>query len=158
MRRIFVLCTLILFSACQSNIDGDTYAVKEAGQMSQVFMGRIISRRQVEVMESRDAKDQSGVGTVAGAAVGGIAASGMGQGRGSAVAAIGGAVVGGVIGHAIDKKIGTQKGYEYIIELDEGRAVSITQGDDEVFSVGQEVLVLYSDYRGGHYQARIIAR
>lgn len=158
MRKILFLMMAVMLSSCQSDIDGDTYAVSETGQMSQVFKGVVISKREIQVMEDRESKGQGGVGTVAGAALGGVAGSGIGSGRGAIVGTIGGVVVGGVIGQQVDKRVGTQKGYEYIVELEEGRTIAVTQGLKPDMTVGQEVIVLYSDWRKGGYRARVIPR
>ena len=49
----------------------------------------------------------------------------------------------------------TQNGIEYVVKLNNGKAITLTQGNDVVFTVGQPVYVLDADYGE---RARIIAR
>ena len=72
--------------------------------------------------------NSSNVGSTAGV-VGGAAAGAM-IGKNVAtniVGAVGGALVAGTIGHGVDKAINHHAGYEYMIKLDDGKIVSVTQ-------------------------------
>jgi outer membrane lipoprotein SlyB len=87
----------------------------------------------------------TGVGGATGTASGAIigsAASG-GNGRGSALGTIAGAVAGGLVGAAIESNAAQQGGNEYVLQTENGNLMTIVQGLDPLFSVGQRVLILY---------------
>jgi outer membrane lipoprotein SlyB len=89
-----------------------------------------------------DARD-TGTGTLAGAAIGGVAGSTVGGGsRANAVGAIAGAVVGGIIGNAVEKSGNDRKGVEVTIRLENGNVIAVTQEKDEDFRVGDRVRIL----------------
>jgi outer membrane lipoprotein SlyB len=103
-----------------------------------VRMGIVESVRDVTI----DASD-TGTGTLAGAAIGGVAGSTVGGGyRANAVGAIAGAVVGGIIGNAVEKNANDRKGVEVTVRLESGKLIAITQEKDEEFRVGDQVRIL----------------
>ena len=71
------------------------------------------------------------------------------------IGAVGGAVLGGALGAKAQEGLSAQNGYEYIVKLDTGKAITLTQGADVKFSVGQAVYVLDANYGD---RARIIPR
>ena len=71
------------------------------------------------------------------------------------IGAVGGAVLGGYLGSKAQEGLSAQNGIEYIVKLNNGKAITLTQGNDVVFTVGQPVYVLDADYGE---RARIIAR
>ena len=71
------------------------------------------------------------------------------------IGAVGGAVLGGYAGGKAQEGLSSQRGMEYIVKLDSGKSITLTQGDDVVFSVGQSVYVLDAD---SGERARIIAK
>ncbi len=126
--------------ATQSN----SSAVYGGGQVQReqiVRLGVIESVRQVSIQ-----RPESGVGTLAGAGLGGVAGSAIGQGRGSIVGAIVGAVAGGVAGNAIEGSAAQRAGYELTVRLDSGEMRAIVQEADEFFQPGDRVRILS---RGG---------
>jgi len=82
------------------------------------------------------------VGTVAGAAVGGILGSQVGHGAGSAVGAILGAVGGGLAGNAIEHGVTEHQGEEVVVRLDNGSTIAVVQGGPEDLRPGDRVRVL----------------
>lgn len=87
----------------------------------------------------------NGAGTLIGGAAGG-----RGRLNESAVrtprnilGAIGGAVVGGIAGNAAQEGLSSQSGYEYVIQLDNGSMVTVSQGNDVLLNPGQKCMVLY---------------
>ena len=126
--------------ATQSN----SAAVYGSGQVQReqiVRMGVVESVRQVAIQ-----RQESGIGTLAGAGLGGVAGSAIGQGRGSIVGAIVGAVAGGVAGNAIEGSAAQRPGYELTVRLDNGEMRAIVQEADEYFQPGDRVRILS---RGG---------
>lgn len=140
-----------ILSACAANLDTNRYQTSAAGQINSVQEGVVINVRPVRI-----ATENGGVGTIAGGIAGGVLGNTVG---GSSVAntlgAVGGAVLGGYLGSKAQEGLSAQNGYEYIVKLDSGKAITLTQGADKVFSVGQPVYVLDADYGE---RARIIAR
>ena len=122
-----------VISGCAPSMSGGAYTRDQARREQSVRLGVVESVRQVQIEGTR-----SGIGPAAGAIVGGIAGSTIGQGRGSAV----GTVLGGVAGQAAEE-VGTRKaGLEITVKLDGGRLVAVTQEADEAFRPGERVRII----------------
>ncbi|MCL6269600.1 glycine zipper 2TM domain-containing protein [Sansalvadorimonas sp. 2012CJ34-2] len=136
---LIMLPVLLLTGGCMSDMTGTNYDRGEARTLQSVQFGEIVDIENVKLEGSK-----SGVGTVAGAAVGGLAGSKVGHGRGSAVAAIAGAVAGGVLGNAAENKITEGTGLNITVRLDNGNHVSVVQQLEKgnSFRVGDRVRVL----------------
>ncbi|WP_247422470.1 hypothetical protein [Ralstonia pseudosolanacearum] len=90
-------------------------------------------------------REQTGVGTLAGGAVGGIgSAAAIGRGNGSVAAGILGAIAGGIAGSAIEGQVNKRPGLEITVKLDNGEYRAITQEADEAFRPGERVRLLSS--------------
>jgi outer membrane lipoprotein SlyB len=57
--------------------------------------------------------------------------------------AIGGAIIGGIAGAAIERSATQQQGVEYVVETENGHLMTIVQGEEPFFAVGDKVFVLY---------------
>jgi outer membrane lipoprotein SlyB len=112
------------------------YSYSEARTVESVSYGTVVSVRFARLNE-----DQAPVGTVAGAAIGGLLGSGIGHGAGRGVTTILGAVGGGLAGNAIERNATTQNGEEIVIRLDSGATIAVVQGSQD-FEAGQRVRVL----------------
>ena len=138
MLKICVLAIPLLLSACARDISPQTYSVGSVGQVNRTISGTIISTRVVDI------QDNSGVGGAAGAGIGAVGGSSIGNTRrDAAVGAIAGAVVGGIAGSMADSKLNAQKATEYVVETDNGNLMTIVQGSNPTFAIGQKVLILY---------------
>jgi outer membrane lipoprotein SlyB len=138
------LGTLVLLVAgCATPPTGDTYYAGQALRAQSVELGVIESLRPVQIQQP-----QSGVGTVGGAALGGIAGSTIGGGsRANAAGAIAGAIIGGMIGSAIERDASKANGVEITVRLDSGKMIAIAQaGTGEEFRPGDRVRVLSDGY------------
>ncbi|MDE2337297.1 MAG: hypothetical protein KGL10_08285, partial [Alphaproteobacteria bacterium] len=84
-----VMLALAAFSlsACAQSQSRDVYNTNEVGKQTDVEVGKIIGVRHVKVQ----AQD-TGVGTLGGAAAGGVAGSTVGGGKGAILTAIAGAI------------------------------------------------------------------
>jgi outer membrane lipoprotein SlyB len=132
------LAASALISGCASTSSGSVYSGGQARQEQTVRMGVVESVRQVSIEGSK-----SGVGTIAGGAIGGVAGSNIGGGsRGSAVGTILGAVAGGVAGNMIEQGTTKKQGLEITVKLDNGELRAITQEADEAFRPGERVRLL----------------
>ncbi len=132
------LLTSALVSGCASTSSGSVYSGAQTRGEQTVRMGVVESVRQVTIEGSK-----SGVGTLAGGAIGGVAGSNIGGGsRGSAIGTILGAVAGGVAGSAIEQGTSKTQGLEITVKLDNGELRAITQEADEAFRPGERVRLL----------------
>lgn len=139
MKKMIILVAIVALSACaMTPTSGNVYRARQTQNEQTVRMGVVDSVREVLID-----KGQTGVGTMSGAALGGIAAgSSVGKGNGAIAAGIVGAVVGGIIGQNIEANVNTKKGLEITVRLDSGDLKAITQDADEVFRPGDRVRLL----------------
>lgn len=142
--------SLSTLAGCAPSLSPDLYATGNAGQVQRVVSGVIVSSRIVKVA---DTGTGVGVGAVTGGALGALAGSQIGQGRGSLAAGIGGALLGGIAGNQVQKGLTSQTGIEYVVRLHNKSLISVVQGPTPTFNRGQHVLVQYGV--GG--RSRVIA-
>jgi outer membrane lipoprotein SlyB len=138
LSMLLVGCLAISLTGCNNDISANDYSSADAGVVGKVVPGIILSKRLVHV------KTSTGVGNVAGGVAGGILGTAIGgNGRTVLLGIVGGAVLGGVAGHHIEEAVNTQKAYEYIVKLNSGETIAITQGLDTDLRVGEKILLLY---------------
>lgn len=131
-------------SGCGPNYSPDTYASNAAQQANKVEQGVIVGVRKVGVSAS------GAIGTVSGAAAGGIAGAQVGVGPVSAITALGGSLVGGFAGSAAEHVSADTAAFEYIVRKPNGDLVSVAQTDKVPLVLGQRVLVIAGS------QARVV--
>lgn len=130
----------LLLAGCASNINSDHYTTSATGKVSTVSQCTVLSMRYVGV------SDNSGAGTMIGGIAGGVAGSTIGGGSTAhTLGAVGGALLGGLVGSAAEQGLSSQTGIEYVLKLDNGQVISITQGTAQPLGVGQRCLVLYGN-------------
>ncbi|MGL1832380.1 glycine zipper 2TM domain-containing protein [Rhodocyclaceae bacterium SMB388] len=123
---------------CASGLGGDTYSRAEARRVIDVQYGTVEAVRYVQIEGTK-----TPIGPAAGAAVGGIAGSGMGGGSGRYVTSVLGAVVGGVAGAAVEEGATRRRGVEVTVRMPTGRLIAVVQEDGgEGFRPGERVRVL----------------
>jgi len=127
----------VVLTGCVSQKTGDVYTRDEALREQSVRRATVESVRPVKIEGTR-----SGVGAVAGGAVGGIAGSTVGTGKTSSVAAVAGALGGGLAGHALEEGVTRKNGLEITVRLDNGEMRAIVQDDTDRFVTGQKVRLL----------------
>ena len=136
---------LLVVGACTSRIGADQYATNATGTVNTAVRCTVVNVRPVVVQSNNNA------GMLVGGAAGAVAGSMIGGSDAAHIlGGIGGAVVGGLAGDAAQSGLSKQQGYEYIVETNTGKLLTITQGNDVLLSPGQKCMVLYGD------QARII--
>lgn len=151
-KALLILLVAMGLAACGANLNNDRYETSGTGTVNTVSEGVIINVRRVTIA------DQDGeVGQLAGGLVGAVAGGMLGDDNKitQTISAVGGAVLGGYVGGKMEEGLSSQGGIEYIVKLDSGRTITLTQGDDVEFTVGQSVYVLDADYGE---RARIIAK
>jgi outer membrane lipoprotein SlyB len=135
---VATLLTLLL-GACASSNSGSVYSRDDARKTQPVRTGVVESVRQVKIEGTK-----SPIGTVAGAAVGGIAGSSIGEGKGSSIGAVIGAVVGGLAGSAAEEMMTRKDALEITVKLDGGGLTAVVQEADEQFKAGDKVRLIES--------------
>ncbi len=151
MKRLalFLLLPLIaVVAGCASQIGANQYASSAVGSVNRARVGTIVSVRQITVADS-----DNSLGTAIGGVAGGVAGSQIGRGRAAVLGTVGGALVGGVAGNLAQRSLSSQSGYEYVVQLDGGGLVTVTQGNDVLMAVGQRCMVLYGS---GSDRARVV--
>jgi outer membrane lipoprotein SlyB len=133
---VLAAAALSLTAACATP-GPDSYSQREVGASESVSYGTVESVRPVKLNE-----DHAPVGTIAGAAVGGLLGNQIGHGGGRGIATILGAVGGGLAGNAIEHKATEQNGAEIVVHLDSGGTIAVVQGASPWFERGQRVRVL----------------
>ena len=135
-RFLVRIIALIGLSACAPTYSPDTYASNAAQQANKVEQGVVVGLRPVAVSPTGT------VGTLTGAAAGGITGSQVGVGPFSALAALGGSLAGGLAGSAAEHVTADTRAFEYIVRKPNGDLVSVTQNDKTPLALGQKVLVI----------------
>lgn len=151
MRRLalslVLLSGLLPLIGCKPAYSPNTYASNAAQDEASVERGVIIGVRQVTIAAS------GAIGAATGGAAGGVAGSQLSGGPlTTAFGAIGGTLVGGIGGTAAAQAIANTKGWEYIVQEDGAKLVSVTQTSKTPLPIGQHVLVIADSQ-----QARIVS-
>jgi outer membrane lipoprotein SlyB len=125
---------------------GMKYNGNSAQSMQSVTQGRIEDMRQVAVDGSSQLSQFSGAGI--GGVLGGILGSTIGNNattRTAATVALG--AIGAVGGNYAAQAINRESAYEYIIKLDDGRVVAVTQSYDSANNIviGDKVRIIQGD-------------
>jgi len=134
---LFYLAVLVATAAGCASVGPNDYSRSEARVVQTVAYGTVESVRAARLTE-----DKPIVGTLAGAALGGLLGNSIGHGGGRAAATVIGAVGGGIAGNAIERRATAQDGQEIVIRLDNGTTIAVVQGAAQGFETGQRVRVL----------------
>ena len=135
--KTLLLAVLVAIVAGCASVGPSDYSRSEARVIQTVAYGTVEGVRAVRLTE-----DKPIVGTVAGAALGGLLGNSIGHGGGRAAATVIGAVGGGIAGNAIERHVTAQDGQEIVIRLDSGTTIALVQGGAQGFETGQRVRVL----------------
>jgi len=137
MKHLFVIAVVLLSVGGCASFAPQDYGYGEARSVQSVAYGTIESVRPVRLNE-----DHAPVGTIAGAAIGGLVGNSIGHGDGRGIATVLGAVGGGIAGNAIEHNATAQNGEEIIVRLDSGATIAVVQAGSQGFEAGQRVRVL----------------
>ncbi len=132
----------LVTSGCAPQPVGGAYAGPgDYGRANYTETGTIVSSRPVLVRS-----DGRG-GAVVGAVAGGAAGAALGGDTGGSIAGgLAGALIGGILGSEIEKSSSAHEGIEYIIELDNGRTVTVLQDPSRYYEPGTRVRVIFGDH------------
>lgn len=139
---LVILFSVFLFGCASQTQTGNAYSSNQSRQAQIIQRGKVTATKDVDVTPQH-----TGVGALAGAALGSVAGSNNGRAGSnkSAASSILGMVIGGVAGSAVEKKVNTVKGQELSILLTNGSEIAIVQEIDQnegPFRIGEEVRVL----------------
>jgi outer membrane lipoprotein SlyB len=98
----------------------------------------------IEVVQQENAGGGSdiGLGTIAGALIGGVVGNQIGGGRGKTVATVAGVAGGAYVGHELEKKNRQQQtvdAYKITVRMDDGSYQALMQDTNSNFRVGDRV-------------------
>lgn len=129
------VCTLL--GACQADINSNQYGTSSVGRAAAASPCSVLSVRQVTV------KSDNSAGTLLGGAAGAVGGYAIGGDKTAhLLGGIGGAVLGGLAGDAAQGALSSQMGYEYVVRLDNGQVMTLTQGADVLLTPGQKCMIL----------------
>jgi outer membrane lipoprotein SlyB len=137
-----LMCAALLAGCATTPQSGSVYRSYQTQNEQVIRMGTVESVRNVTI-----ANPESGVGTMGGAALGGLAGSQAGRGNGSAAMGIVGAIAGGLIGQRVEAGANNRPGFEITVKLDSGELRAVTQTADELFRPGERVRLLSNGYQ-----------
>lgn len=168
--RALLFILLFLTASCARNLNSNHYIDTSASGV--VLEGTIVSARSVSYSEANYLANNR-AGLLGGGIAGGLAGSAIGGGTGKVAAIVGGATVGAVAGAVAQSYLTRGDAIEYIIKIKRkstdyapkakkkptgdyeftSETISVVQGTDVVLNEGQNVYVIYADYR-----PRVVAR
>jgi outer membrane lipoprotein SlyB len=138
IKLLIILLSILMIAGCPASKSGSVYSREQARQTQYVETGRVVEVREVLLEGTK-----SDVGSLGGAAIGGIAGSNIGGGRGAAIATILGAIAGGVAGAMVEEGVTQKTALEIVVRLDSGRTIAVVQTEDEItFQPNEPVRVL----------------
>ncbi len=144
MKNIILLAgAALLLSSCARKIESDVYSSHQVGEVSMTYPGFVRSMREVCV-ENGEQLEDNGLGIAGGGVAGGVLGNALGRGNFLPTAA--GAIAGAVTGSFVEKKLKQQMAFEYVVELENGNLMTVVQGRDQVFGIGQPVYVIVSPF------------
>lgn len=143
---VLITAAAMLLSSCAKEISSGVYSSRQVGEASVTLPGVVVSVREVCV-EGSDRLQDNELGIIGGGVVGGVIGSNIGKGNGRILPTAVGAIAGAIGGSMIEKKLNQQAGFEYVVQLDDGRLMTIVQGNDMLFQMGQPVYVILG-YQG----------
>ena len=134
----FLVLNLLFLSCANASLQPDTYGRDAAQRISNVLYGEIVSLKEVKI--EGDTKSGSIVGGLVGAAAG----SGVSDSKPeSEIGAIIGGAIGATLGGNLSKKIRSVEGVQLVINMDDGRTISVIQEVGSYkFSIGDLVEVI----------------
>lgn len=118
---------------------GDTYSGSQIKTGMEVRYGTITNLRTVNIQAPN-----SGLGGLAGGAIGGIGAEGTTDSRTeSRIFGVIGGLIGSIVGNKVEQKVNKVKSSEIQVKLEEGKTIVVVQKESAVpFVMGQRVRVI----------------
>lgn len=138
LQAVSAIAALLILTGCaQMNRSGVYAQQNQVQRTDNVEFGTVIAATDITIQGKSDY-----LGTGTGAVVGGVVGSQIGGGSGNKIATVVGGVVGGVAGGHVQQMAGNRSGQELTVQLDSGRAISVTQQTGQYFTAGERVRVV----------------
>ena len=141
-KTLIIIGISAVLAVCAAGKSGDVYTRDQVRQVQTYRIGYIEGVREIRIEGTK-----TPIGTAAGAVVGGVAGSSVGNGKTGQIGAVVGAVVGGMVGAATEEGITRENGFEFDIRMEDGSYISVVQAKavkDETFAVGDRVRIINS--------------
>ena len=132
----------LMFSGCANMDAGSAPANTEVTRSGNVYSGYGVVQSIELVQHEKSGIGGSGIGlgTIAGAVIGGVVGSQIGGGSGKTVATVVGAAGGGYVGHEIEnRQQQTEDTYKITVRMENGSYQSLLQSTHSGFRVGDRV-------------------
>ena len=137
LKRFFLIATLLSLSACVSQDGVGEYRVASIGNAQRTVEATILSTKPVMLIRS-----PSGAGANAGGLLGAAMAA---ESSDNAAVIVAGLIGGVIIGNNIENSIGSIQGFEYLIQTQTGKLITVaqpSQGNDLLME-GNKALLIY---------------
>ena len=95
--------------------------------------------RSIEVVQQEATGSSIGLGTIAGAVIGGVLGNQVGSGRGNTVATVAGAAGGAYVGHELENKQPTADAYRIGVRMEDGSYQTLMLNSTSGLRVGDRV-------------------
>lgn len=137
IRYLLLIFCFFSISACVSHDGIGEYRVATIGNAQRTVEAIILSKKDIVLI-----KPTSGAGANAGAALGGAIAADSSD---DAAVIVAGIIGGAIIGNNIEASAGSTEGYEYLIETETGKLMTVVQPKNiqEVLREGDKALLIY---------------
>lgn len=132
------LSAALLFSGC-ANMNTTPYPPNPNVASSSSAYPIYGEVRSIEVVKPEPAAGGIGLGTVAGAVIGGVLGHQVGAGRGNTVATVAGAAGGAYVGHELENRQPQPDAYRIGVRMEDGSYQTLTQSSNPGFRVGDRV-------------------
>lgn len=141
LRLVLGLTAAVMLGACTAmNAPSDAYSSRYAGSASGYPAYGVV--QSIEVVRQDGRGGGIGLGTLAGAVVGGVVGHQVGSGRGNTAATVIGAAGGAYVGHELEGRQEQRAVADRItVRMDDGSYRTLTQRTDAAFRVGDRVRV-----------------
>lgn len=133
------LVAAIAVAGCATpTASGNVYNYDQAQREQISRAGTVLNVRNITIQPEQT----SGAGTIAGAAIGGLAGNQIGGGSGRTIATVLGGLAGAAAGTGVERGTSRTAGYEITVRLDNGETRVVAQEADIPLQVGQRVQVI----------------
>nr|WP_246129343.1 glycine zipper 2TM domain-containing protein [Verticiella sediminum] len=133
-----VLGAVTLAGCANQSASGNVYSFGQAQREQVSRAGTVLNVRNITIQPEQS----TGAGTVAGAALGGLAGNQIGGGSGRTIATVVGGLAGALAGTQAERGLEKRAGYEITVRLDNGEVRVVAQEADVQLYAGQRVQVI----------------
>ncbi len=143
IKAMVVIASTVAMTGCAGltgpSFSGLAVSGSQAQVQSIVEFGVVLDVKSVQIEQSG-----LGVGTLAGAGVGGLLGSMVGHGAVRGIGIVVGALGGGAVGQTLSNGASQKQGIQLTIQKQNGQAVAIVQSGPEQFTRGEKVQLVTS--------------